>query len=310
MKDKRGPGLGVLTVSLMLALWSCAGPPGESRAAVIAYTVSPSADGAVLSVTADMDARLLITGGSPVLQDFGQIEDVSIRQGVKLIPVSYSREGDVILLDALPGSGKLTLLYRLRTVGAPYPGYRKRLIGNGRYLMGREGIFLRLPKLPQAVVSVAWDLPAGWSLLIGEEGDQDAAATQKKLWLAGKGFLTEEVEAGEGRLRIVTPEEIAPDGDGRVPDDPSRSRTSAALKAVTPGKSLMDVFIRWSRAKDDGGNLLRLIRDETGYDPKPFFERYFRKPVEDPRVFLDHLPPFAALFVKSGGPVDFAGWLC
>lgn len=51
-------------------------------------------------------------------------------------------------------------------------------------------------------------------------------------------------------------------------------------------KSLMDVFARWATAKDDGGDLLRLIQDETGYDPAPFFERYYSKPVENPRVFL------------------------
>lgn len=171
------------------------------RQPVCRYRVIPDENGQFITVLAD----LKLQGSVLYLKDFGQLESIHWFVGDREISVKSRRTGDIISFSDLPAKGEVKVVYRLKCVTESRPGYRKRLMGFSNFVLVREGLFLGIKGLASEFVDISWKLPSGWTLVLGGEGLQRFAATQKTLWVAGKtAQLTEEkVEDKFFRVGII-----------------------------------------------------------------------------------------------------------
>ncbi len=64
-------------------------------------------------------------------------------------------------------------------------------------------------------------------------------------------------------------------------------RLDKEIQKHNPKSSLDDVFAAVCRKRPRPVDILGLIKDLTGYDPKPLFEKYFQAKVEKPEELLD-----------------------
>jgi len=191
--------VGALGASLILSL-SAQGDPRPSQAAgadrpEIRFIVRPDPERATVEVraTVRLDER------RPYLRDFGQL--VSIRWSVdgEEVQAEPERLRDGLVFAGLLRSGEAVALYSLKVVTKPEPGYRKRLMGGNDFLLAREGLFLGKEGSNAQPVEIEWDLPPGWTLVLGRPGIQTFDRTQKGLWVAGKAQAAFE-ETIDGRV--------------------------------------------------------------------------------------------------------------
>jgi hypothetical protein len=167
----------------------------EEERPIIRYVVRPDPERAAVEVR----ATVRLDDHRPYLKDFGQL--VAIRWFIdgEEYEVKSERAGDVLIFSGLPHSGEAEAVYTLRTVTRAEPGYRKRLMGGPGHLMAREGLFLGQERNEMRPVEVAWELPFGWSLVLGRPGIQFFERTQKQLWIAGRTLESFEDKI-EGRI--------------------------------------------------------------------------------------------------------------
>jgi len=152
------------------------------RQPIFRYTVIPEKSGQFISVQAEMELQRSV----PYLKDFGQLESILWYIEEKEAVAESERREDILIFKGLPPSGKARIIYKLRCVTKPFPGYRKRLMGSSDFVFAREGLYLGIKGLENSWVEVNWELPPGWKLGLGHQGVQRFSETQRTLWFAGK----------------------------------------------------------------------------------------------------------------------------
>ncbi len=189
----------VLTLVVWFLFCSCGSERmRDEHQPLLRYTVIPDEEGQFITVHAD----LKLQGSAPYLKDFGQMESIHWFVGDREISVKSRRTGDIISFSDLPAKGEVKVIYRLRCVTESRPGYRKRLMGFSNFVLVREGLFLGIKGLASEFVDVSWKLPSGWTLVLGGEGLQRFAETQKTLWVAGETVQLAEEKVGDKSFRI------------------------------------------------------------------------------------------------------------
>lgn len=181
-----------------LSLASVKAAPSD-REPICWYTVKPHAEGQFVSVHAEIKLQ-----DSPLfLKDFGQIRSIRWFVQDEEITVKSERAKDVLIFNQLPKEGMAQVIYELKCVVTPSPGYRKRLMGGVNFISVREGLYLGIKGYEGRLVDVRWDLPSGWQLALGEEGMQRFADTQTKLWIAGRMKQISEAKINESTLKAA-----------------------------------------------------------------------------------------------------------
>lgn len=187
----------VLLLSVTVPSWAA-----SKTIPVIRFRVSPAQSGRTIAVQASFRLQKVPAFRSPYLTDFGQLQDVRVSVGGTGHKVRLDRQGDTVVFKGLPRIGEARIEYTLGCVGAPAPGYRKRLMGGPGFVLARAGLLMAIPGREEEPVEVVWDLPDGWQLGMGHTGLQPWAQTQQTIWLAGS-IVRASVNAGEKDLQIA-----------------------------------------------------------------------------------------------------------
>jgi hypothetical protein len=156
--------------------------PAPGLRPAIRYVVRPDPERATVEVRAIMS----LDGRRPLLRDFGQLASIRWSVGGIKVQAEPERSRDTVVFAGLPRSGEAQADYALKVVTKPEPGYRKRLMGGDDFLLVREGLLLGKERGQDLPVEIEWDLPPGWTLMLGRPGIQPFGRTQKRLWVAGR----------------------------------------------------------------------------------------------------------------------------